>query len=409
MAKPIIKSIEPFDVNHSVEGVVTTINFAYSGNQPYNNKLTIFDGETLAVVGTHQYSERYLKNNHTITSDMVSSFGLQNGKQYAAVITCYDINGVASADSDKVFFWTMTTPSFGFEDIVSGENIASSSVNCIIDYSQIEGEKLAQTKFYLYSADKIELSSTEIIYGSSDIAHTFVGLENTTTYFLRATGQTQHGKNLDTGYVQIFVKYENPGAYALIYANQDSSGTGTVNYYTNMSIIKSTRDDYICEDGKVDLTGDWLTYDSGFSLDGDFTIALKYAFKLGEVLELKNDDNQKITMSLVNMNGLYFFMLNIDNQSHIFSDPIEGCDGENITDLAVWLKRKNGIYDIDVVVDYIYRMDEFKIWLTDDEPDDAVSEEHWLDEEGLDTYVESGNIDDGDEEPTDADVWIGGE
>lgn len=409
MAKPIVKSIEPFDINVAVDDVVAIINFSYSGNQPYNNKLTIYDGKTLEVVGTHIYETRYLKNNHVITSEMVSDFGLENGKQYAAVITCYDINDVASADSDKVFFWTMTTPSFGFEGIVSGENISSSSVNCIIDYSQIEGEKLSQTKFYLYSADKIELSSTEIIYGSSDIAHTFVGLENTTTYFLRATGQTEHGKNLDTGYVQIFVKYENPGAYALIYANEDSNGTGTVNYYTNMSVIKSTRDDYDIVDGHVDIIGDWLTYDSGFSLDGDFSIALKYPFKTGEVLELSNDQRQKITMSLENIDGFYVFMLNIDDQSRIFSDPIDACDGENITDMAVWLKRKNGLYDIDVVVDYMYKMTDFKIWYTEDEPEDAINLDHWLDSDTFEDPVEEKDISTDSEEPSDADVWIGGD
>ena len=50
-----------------------------------------------------------------------------------------------------------------------------------------------------------------------DISYTYKGLDNNTVYYVRCIGVTVNGMELDTGYVEITVKFENPNTYARIY------------------------------------------------------------------------------------------------------------------------------------------------------------------------------------------------
>lgn len=334
MAKPVIRNIEPFDAN-----VGTTISFVYSGNQPYMNRIVIFDALDMSRIhfgdlAYHDETTRQLK--HTVPAGV-----LENGKQYAMTVQCFDNVGEPSAVSDKVFFWALSSPTFLFNNFES--EVKSSSISLEILYSQKENEDLSQIQFYLYDINKIQLSTSGIIYDSEKMRYTFSGLENTTIYYVRAIGQTSHGINVDTGYQQIFVKFENPNSYAMIYANEDSNGTGTVNYYTNISIIRPTRNDYVIEDGYLILNGDSITYNTGFEIDENFTLAIKHKFAYGEILHLVNKYDMNITLSIVEDKDKARYMLRVDNGYVCFSDSFDVID-----DITVYLRRKNNIYDITV-------------------------------------------------------------
>jgi hypothetical protein len=54
-------------------------------------------------------------------------------------------------------------------------------------------------------------------------------------------------------------------------------------------------------------------------------------------------------------------------------------------------------------------MTDFKIWYTEDEPEDAINLDHWLDSDTFEDPIEEKDISTDSEEPSDADVWIGGD
>ena len=51
MAKPIIKEIEAFDASQE-----TYVEFLWSGNAAYNNRMVIYDADTMLSVYDHTYS-----------------------------------------------------------------------------------------------------------------------------------------------------------------------------------------------------------------------------------------------------------------------------------------------------------------------------------------------------------------
>lgn len=395
MAKPIIASIKPFDAT-----VETTISFNYSGNQPYKNRLIIRNADTLDIVWDD--IQTTMRMQHTIPANM-----LVNGIKYTAEIQCIDNAGVESALSDKSFFWVFSTPIFNF-NINKGETIKSSSLTANIIYSQNEGEKLSQTQFFLYDANKMLISQSKIIYASENVEYTYVGLNNATIYYIRALGYTENSMTIDTDYIQIFVKFENPGTYAAIYANQDSNGTGTVNYYTNINIIRPERDDYVLENGMVDLTNDSITYDNGFDILNDFTLAIKHTYSIGKILELTNS-NETIELFMIESDDGVRYKLVVDDIYKIYSEEIFGAFDDNMKDFTVYIRKKNNIYGLTLFYDYEYLVDGFKIWYKDTEPN-ANNLEVWVDA-GNDMSSSEINRIISNAEPTNVPkdtLWIGG-
>ena len=195
----------------------------------------------------HIYSFNYYKLDHEIPA-----YTLDNNKQYAAQVSVIDANGDASPLSDKYYFWTIETPNFYFEDLHDGDTILSPSITLNLHYSQSGTESLIWTKFYLYNATKTEITETEADYAHS-LTHTFGSLANKVIYYVRATAETVHGMALDTGYIGFETSYENPSAYARLYAEPDED-TGFVNYYSNLVIVTPDENDYEYEDGFINLT-----------------------------------------------------------------------------------------------------------------------------------------------------------
>ena len=257
MAKPIIKTVHAFDASEPY-----FITFTWSGNQAYNNRLVLYDALTLAVVYDNTYSYNYYKLDHEIPA-----YTLDNNKQYAAQVSVIDANGDASPLSDKYYFWTVETPNFYFEGLHDDDTILSPSITLNLHYSQSGTETLVWTKFYLYNATKTEITETEADYSHS-LTHTFGALANKTSYYVRATAETSHGMALDTGYISFVTSYENPSAYARLYADPDSD-TGFVNYYSNLVIVTPDENDYEYEDGFIDLTTIDTTKSATISIEAD--------------------------------------------------------------------------------------------------------------------------------------------
>lgn len=397
MAKPIIASIKPFDAT-----IETTISFSYSGNQPYKNRLIIRNADTLDIVWDD--IQTTMRMQHTIPANM-----LVNGIKYTAEIQCIDNAGNESALSDKSFFWVFSTPIFNFDGIHNGDTIKSSSIVANISYEQAQSEKLSQTQFFLYDANKSLIHSSSIIYASDNVSYIYTGLENVTIYYIRALGYTENGMTIDTDFIQVFVNFENPGSYAMIYANQDPNGTGTVNYYTNISIIRPTRDDYTLVDGCVDLTNDTLTYEEGFDIAEDFTLAVKHKYVNGKFLELSNGDEIVELYMFEDDNGVRYKLV-VNDIYKLYTKEIVGAFDDNMKDFTVYIRKVNNVYGLTLFYNYEYLVGNFDIWYTNDEPSNANKFDVWADFGNNTSSVPINTVID-NTEPTDVPkdtLWIGG-
>lgn len=360
-SKPIIKPITPFDATKGV-----TIEAQYSGSLPFHNRVEIYDASNLLLVyartrKTSDYKhfvDPDYKGDEVVEGD--TAYALENGKRYLATIRFYgkDVTTEVGLVSDKQSFLTRTTPVFSLQGLQSGdvENvIATSTINLTIVYSQHEFEKLLNFKFLIYDSSHLLLQETPIMYDTSNLSYSFKGLENMSTYYVRAEGTTESGIHLDTRDsstgkdIRIFTQYENPAAYARMLVSNDPN-TSNMNYRTNFIIAEADEgEDFQFENGWIHLeNGETCTYSAGFFIEEDATIFLrirqaefgdtifrawgdKYEFYV-EVLR-DTDDKSRIRLVVPNAAG-YNYML--------YSDSLEVDWVSNIVN--IWIRKIGNIY-----------------------------------------------------------------
>jgi hypothetical protein len=162
----------------------------------------------------------------------------------------------------------------------------------------MQDELLNEYRLVLYTANLSEVWSSGIKYGSV-VPVNIGGLSNGTKYFVRATGKTVNGFNLDTGFIPFICEYEATGLYSVLKL-ENREYEGTVRIISNIVVIngKSNPDppDFI-DNEIVDLSGNgtYVTFDEGFTLDGDFLIQLiGYGFKQNESIMTLSDGYNNI-------------------------------------------------------------------------------------------------------------------
>ena len=198
MSKPVINSIKPFDATKA-----SKVSMTYIGNLPYSNRIIIYDATTLSVVFDDTQSGFTLE--HTIPANT-----LTNGKKYAIQGQVFDSVGNASVLSDKAYFWCFATPSFYFSNVNNDDTITTASFYANLVYDQPDWEDIAEYRFYLYDEVKNLLVESEAYYTTDNMNYPYRGLEDDKFYYIRAIGATQNGIQMDTGYIKVFVNYENP-------------------------------------------------------------------------------------------------------------------------------------------------------------------------------------------------------
>lgn len=404
MAKPIISSITPFDV---ADG--TIIRFAYSGNQPYSNKIIIYKASTMEVV--YQDTEVTMQLRHSIPGGLAE---LNNGVQYAIEVICYDNDGVASQTSNKVFFWCLRTADFYFTTITEGAVYETSSVVATCYYNQYQGDNIASYKFHLYDATKAEIFVTEMIYDSSNITYTFKGLDNLTGYYVRCEGISQKGVSCDTGYVGFSIRYQDPTSYAKLYTIP-RDGNGVVDYYTNLVVIEDTSGKvYEYNNSMILLDDDDLTYTRGFNIDGDFTLAIKHTYAEGVILRCSNG-SKSFELSVVPTEELYHFRYKLTVPNHLanyvlYSEPFLM---DAITTSIVWIRRINDVYQL-VFFTKEDLSDFNDLWLYNIEPiSSAGNYDAWIDMTNMTIHVPKEDVKIWNQvnEPASAEednIWLGG-
>ena len=403
MAKPIINKITSVD---ALQDYVVTM--TYNGNQPYSNRIIIYDGTTLGIVFDETVDSFLLK--HTIPANT-----LVNGKKYAIQVQFFDIDGIASALSDKYYFWTLETPLFYFDGINNEDVIKSASLEVNVHYSQSNWEDVKSYKFSLYDATKNLLLESDTMYFAGTLSYVYRGLSNDTNYYIRCTGITERGIELDTGYVKIFAKYENSSLYSRIYAECDEYN-GMVKYYTNLILIEPEEDNYEYDNGYINLIDKTLTYKDNFLVSGDFTmsIKLKNAYRETTLLKCSNDnigftlssifaDDESLMFKLIAPNGICNYVQ--------YSDKIQVEMDDLVT---VHIRRVNNVYKMVVFTEFGGGIHEYNLWLGETRPYGVSHYDVWIDNGTGLIKVDKDDVTVfyQEEIPEDASknkIWIGGE
>lgn len=352
---PTIYTIPPFD-----PGYENTIEFFCTDSQPYKNRIVITDNMNGDIV--------YDKTSDTMRLyAVIPKNTLLAGRQYLAQIQVFDFDGESSNLSDPVMFYCFTEPVFHFQDISDGDMYKNASISPILEYSQEENEPLKSYQLFIYGADKTSISSSNVFY-SSITPYTFYGLENNTSYFIRAAGETLHGMTLDTGYIGFFVDYNTIPANIILKAENNYHG-GYIQIETNIISIgyEVGNDNYKIENGMLTLEDNYLLYNEGFNVDGDFSLFIEAKkLPIGKFLTMNSNC---ISLDIIKICASYYCQLIVKDSDAVHYAPLpkarlcsdDGAyistdDGKQIEiidtsydddELIVFeVKRINGIYSL---------------------------------------------------------------
>lgn len=403
MARPILNKIQPFDADKPYE-----VTLSWYGNRAHANRILIYDNETNIIIFDDIVSTYTLK--HTIPA-----YTLTNGKKYIIQAQTYDEENVASPLSDKILFYTFETPDFYFSNIPDDGKIANASFSASVYYYSSDFEDISTYKFYLYDSTRRQLLESNSMMDSFNISYPYRGLENNTVYYIRCLGVTVNGMELDTGFVEISVKYENPNTYARIYTTSLPS-QGCVKVDTNLIIIQyNGTDSFEYADGMINLKDKTLYYDEGFLIEDDFTVIIRgiNLWQNADIFKMSNGKEGLTLSSHIYHEGKLRFRLIVPNgvgNYLLYSEPQVFDDQDMVT---VAIRRKNNVYQLRVFVELGFAP-EGNIWYGTQRPMSAGKYDSWINVVGNTFMIEKDHLTTyfDDEEPVNAkvnDIWIGGE
>ena len=292
LSTPIVEKINSFDPLFN-----TSVSFSYTGNQSVKNRAIVTDNDTGIVVYDRTIATLLLS--HTIPAETLIA-----GKQYLIQIQVFDASNNASNLSEPMLFYCFTTPELLWGEI--SEPYRSANIELLPVYYQEEGEILKYHQYKLYDGNNNLLSSSDVYYGNRIIAHTFYGLKNNTNYYIQCIGETAHGMSVDTGKKLLTVVY-NTIPTNILFQLENHPCSGYISLITNMLIIGTEleNDNYTFNpDGSVTLWNNSLTYEDGFSVEGDFALYVEAKeVPVGTFLKTRNND---FTLSIIEVGGLYY-------------------------------------------------------------------------------------------------------
>lgn len=405
MARPIINKIQPFDSTKDYE-----ITLSWMGNRAYANRIFVYDYETNSLVFDDTVSSFSLT--HIIPANT-----LQNNKKYVVQAQTYDVENVPSALSNKVLFYTFATPDFYFEDLSDNPVISNSSLTATIHYYSDDWEDISKYTFYLYDATKKQLLASNEMTDNYDISYTYKGLDNNTVYYIRCVGVTVNGMELDTGYVEITVKYEDPNVYARIYATPIPS-RGCIQVSSNLIIIQyNGTDTFEYIDGMIDLRDKTLYYDEGFLIEKDFTVIIRgiNLWQTADIFKMSNGNHGLTLSSRIYQEDKLKFRLMVPNGvSHylLYSKELVFNNSDMVT---IILRRKNNVYQLEAFLELGFTTENGDMWFGSTRPaqNETNKYDNWINvdekihkilRENMTEYLDENEP----AEPELDDLWLGG-
>ena len=358
--RPVIERIDSFDAQ---EGC--SISFYYA--DPNIDDAYKSYGSLLRVYKVNDFSTPIYTHEVTTMSEQNSIDGgvLINGEQYAADLISYNNSHVPSEPSNKVFFWCYATPVFRFTNVSDGEIFNEQSVTAQLLYEQSDEIEISQFKYALYDSQGALITETSYLTNYDDNnSFTYSGLENDEIYIIRAYGLTTANQVLDTGYITIFIQFEAPDAYSVLYANADN-GNGVIEYNTNIKLIESNRprESYEYDADMINLENDRIVYDTNFVIAGDFIMAIRHKYTVGEILTCSNAVNGfRLRIIACTEDNTYRYKLSVPNELceyTLYSNPFTMDENKLMT---CWIKRVRNLYELKVFVE-TDTSDEYNLFL----------------------------------------------
>ena len=408
MAKPIIKSMSPPDATKSFD-----IGFVWNGDRAYYNRVIITNNKTNAVAYDNKVETFNLYQ--TIAANTLSNGGTWIVQMSVFYRDPSNTNNYLESElSDKYIFPTLTTPTFSFTDLdaTADNKVETSSYQAQIYYDSKENEKIESYMFSLYDVTKKFLFETDRFTDPYNITYTYRGLDNMTDYFIRCRAITHYGIELDTGFVRIHVKYQNPSTYSRIYATP-LPNRGCIEVGSNLIVIQyNGTDEFEYNDSFINLTEKTLYYDEGWEIADDFTVIIKMQYmEYGQVLRLTNGVNDITVSARVYADGKTRFKLKATNglSNYILYSSAEVINYED--KIVVGIHRKGDLYAMKVLTDNSEATGDY--WWGQNSPLSAEDYDKWIDTEETTTTVKSYDslveTIGGADEPTDAalnDIWL---
>jgi len=256
---PILLNSVPFDatLNHILQ-------FTYNGSQIFANRVIVKNNTTNAIV----YDQ---KNDAMTTYVTIPANTLQNGVTYNVQVSVFDHENIESPLSNIIIVQCLATPIFTFSNVTNGLTIRSSYIDAELHYSQENGELLNEYIVTLYASNQ-----TTVVYNSGykysgdSMITRVTGLVDDNTFYLRATGETVHGMEIDTGFIEVLCDYLKPDMF-LAFRADNIAEEGSVRLSAHYVLVEgdSNIDEselvYI-DDEKISLlNGETVYWDSGFS------------------------------------------------------------------------------------------------------------------------------------------------
>lgn len=290
VVSPILLNSLPFDATEKY-----MLYFSYSGSQVFGHRIIVKTNDTLEQV----YDSGIIES-MALTATIPENT-LENGITYRFQVSVICLNTedgsrVESSPSNTVILKCVATPEFGFVDIEEGATIRNSYFDAQLFFSCEDPiEILNQYKVILYASDTTtSLYDSGTIYANSGLTVRISGLTDLETYYLRATGETLSGMELDTGLIQIRCNYIKPDLFLAFYADNVPED-GLVQLSSNFVMVEGATDAesliYV-DDEKVNLSnGDKVYFEDGFT-------ATNFTCKI--IAESINDFSTVITFDMVN-------------------------------------------------------------------------------------------------------------
>jgi hypothetical protein len=367
MVKPIAQTKAAFDATKP-----EIFSFTSSGgNQVVKNKITVRLNSDNTIVYTN--TEESFAFTQTIPANK-----LQNGKYYNYFFNTFDVGGNMSPDSNVVSFYCYTAPTLTFTNVSNGSTIESSNFNFIVEYNQIEGELIDNMKIILYDINGSILFDSGVMYTNtnppSQFSYSFNGMNNNTSYRIKAEGVTVNGTKIESQMITFEVRFENPAVYTKIDL-ENKCDEGYVQFRSNLVFIdaKSNPDPPVYVDGTaVDITqlGQWVEWMEGFEVPTGFILELWMTPSLlGKFCELWNKSSLNDSIKLNLLRNYYVdseypkdnfevYAKYGTNYVRKYSNAVEALN--NLSDIIVWVKKSGDNWEL--ILDVVNRTTSVMFW-----------------------------------------------
>lgn len=290
MAKPTIKPIGIFDAT-----IGTTVYFYMSTSNVSLTEYEYFiyngkdDVEACHFIGNAESLNYNINTGYSFSTSLANGDLKNQATNYYIKLRVKTAGDISFGDwSSAVSFYCKEKPTLGFVGMTANEATPITMYAAVFElqytYNLEQAETLKNYKYYFYDSEKKLLESSVEYPGAITNTLSQYGLKNDSTYYVRGTGTTKNGYELDSGYYEIHVKFSDiSNSYALEAVNNAEKGCIEISSHF-ISIEGIPSGDYTFETDESGMTSIDLSGGANvmYSLSSDkrpYDFVLKYVVK----------------------------------------------------------------------------------------------------------------------------------